>query len=73
MKLRRQAPAKAFIAAAAAGLLFGLFGLIKSEPRLKAQTTGSEGQSVDYGRFFAPSAASDARPPPSPHTRTSAS
>lgn len=74
MKLRKQAPAKALIVVASAGLLFAFYGIVKAEPRIKA---ASSPMPVDYRGFFAP-ASSDA--PPStlpdtqaPHGRTRAS
>jgi hypothetical protein len=71
MRLRKQAPAKALIVAAIAGLFFAFFSLIKSEPRIDAEAEPLP--PVDYNRFFAPNAsAADAAPAPSPpvHTRT---
>ena len=77
MKLHKQAPAKAFIVAAVAGLLLGLFGLIRSEPRLEAEPAGPQATPIDYERFFAPNppasgadAAATPAPTPRPHTRT---
>ena len=73
MKLRKQAPAKAIVLAVTLGLLAGFFGLIRSEPRIKAESVAPAGQpSVDYDRFFAPAAGSAPRPT-STHTRTHAS
>ena len=72
MKLRKQTPAKAFIVAATLGLLAAFFGLIKSEPRIQAEAEPPPATpSVDYDRFFAPSAAP--APASAPHTRTHAS
>ena len=77
MKLRKQAPAKALIVAAAVGLLLGFFGLIRSEPRLAAESADPEPTPVDYERFFAPSQPrgdddTSVAPAPDvrPHTRT---
>jgi hypothetical protein len=73
VKLRKQAPAKAFILAATAGLLLAFLGLIRSEPRLQAETEA--GPAPDFDRFFAPgdSGASQTAPAIQPHTRTRAS
>ncbi|MPZ50344.1 MAG: hypothetical protein GEU75_13770 [Dehalococcoidia bacterium] len=74
MKLRKQTPAKALILAATIGLLAALFGLIRSAPRIEAESTpSSEGSAVNYDRFFAPSAGSAPSPATAPHTRTQAS
>ncbi len=79
MKLRKQAPAKAFIVVVTTGLFFALLGLVRSEPRIKAQEPEPTPSSIDYQRFFAPSTAprGDVPPvttaPPRPHTRSRAS
>jgi hypothetical protein len=77
VKLRKQAPAKAIIIAATAGLLFAFLSLIRSEPRLKAEAEPLP-PLPDFDRFFVPRPAdSPAEPPavspPRPHTRTRAS
>ena len=72
MKLHKQAPAKAFVIAAALGLLVAFFGLIKSEPRIKAESSVPAGErAVEYERFFAPGAASVPSSPPDTRTRAS--
>ncbi len=78
MKLRKQAPAKALIVLSMLGLLLAFFGLMRSEPRIKAAEGTQDLPRVDYRRFFAPGQAPpDAPPAPaqpaSPHTRTRAS
>jgi hypothetical protein len=82
MKLRKQAPAKAFIVAATAGLLFAFLGLVKSEPRTKSEAASAPATappSVDYQRFFAPAGGQvgagsiNPQPPLQVHTRTRAS
>jgi hypothetical protein len=79
MKLRRQTPAKAAIAALTAGLLAALFAVVRSEPRIAAEPAPvTPDPGVDYQRFFAPAAPapdSSATPAvvPRPHTRTRAS
>jgi hypothetical protein len=74
MKLRKQAPAKAIVLAATLGLLAAFFGLIRSEPRIKAESVPPPGQpGVDYDRFFAPAAGSAPRSTSPTHTRTHAS
>jgi hypothetical protein len=73
MKLRKQTPAKAIVLAATIGLLAAFFGIIRSEPRIRAESTTPPSQPiVDYDRFFAPAAGSVPRTAP-PHTRTHAS
>jgi len=73
MKLHKQAPAKAIILAATLGILAAFFGIIRSEPRIKAESAPPPGQpSVDYERFFAPAAGSVPQTPAT-HTRTHAS
>jgi hypothetical protein len=73
MKLRKQATAKAFIVAATAGLLVAFFGLIKAEPRLKAEAE-TPVPARDFERFFAPAAPDTPPATPAvlstPHTRT---
>jgi hypothetical protein len=59
MKLRKQAAAKALIVAATAGLLFAFYGIIRGEPRIKAEETPTATPPVDYSRFFTPGS-----PPP---------
>jgi hypothetical protein len=54
VKLRKQAPAKALIAALSAALLGAFYALIQSDPGIEA--TAEETAPVDYDRFFAPSA-----------------
>jgi hypothetical protein len=77
MKLRKQTGAKTFILAATLGLLAAFFGLVKSEPRIKAQETLPAAEpAVDYERFFAPGGSQGSSaplPPVLPHTRTRAS
>jgi len=76
VKLRKQAPAKGLIVAGALGLLLAFFGLVKSEPRIKAAPEDTVRPPVDYGRFFAPSGSAAPMQPetqPRPHTRTRAS
>jgi hypothetical protein len=77
VKLRKQASAKASILAVTAGLMAVFFGLVRSDPRLDADTAPPSQPAVDYDRFFAPNAPSDAAtepvPAPRPHTRTRAS
>jgi hypothetical protein len=77
VKLRKQAPAKAFIIAVTAGLMAVFFGLVRSDPRLEADTAPPSQPAIDYDRFFAPNAPSDAAaepvPTPRTHTRTRAS
>ena len=76
MKLRKQAPAKAFIFAAATGLLFAFLGLIRSDPRIEAEPEPA-GPAPDFQRFFVPQG--ETQPSPQavptlrPHTRTRAS
>ena len=73
MKLRKQAPAKALIVAATLGLLAAFFGLIRSEPRIEAESTAPPaGTGVNYDSFFAPGVGAPAAPV-APHTRTHAS
>lgn len=74
MKLRKQAPAKAFIIAATAGLIVAFFGLIKAEPRIKAEAE-TPAPAPDFERFFAPASPQSSAPAPPiatprPHTRT---
>ncbi len=76
MKLRKQAPAKALIAAATAGLLFAFYGIIRGEPRIKAEEPQPATTPVDYSRFFAPAAPAPGaaeQPVTIPHIRTRAS
>ena len=79
MKLRKQAPAKALLVAATAGLLASFFALVRSEPRIKAAEQPLATPSISYDRFFAPNqqpgagANSLPTPQPQPHTRTRAS
>ncbi len=76
MKLHRQAPAKAAIAALTAGLLFGFFALVRSQPRTKAQAaTSTPPAGVDYQRFFAPGSTGQSLPQElkATHSRTRAS
>jgi hypothetical protein len=77
VKLHKQAPAKAFIFAATAGLMAVFFGLVRSDPRLEADPAPPSQPAIDYDRFFAPDATPDAAaepvPTPRPHTRTRAS
>ena len=74
MKLRKQAPAKAFILVAALGLLLGFFGIVKSEPRIKAAETESIKKTIDYRRFFAPPTSGQTpQTEITTHTRTRAS
>jgi hypothetical protein len=77
VKLRKQTPAKAFIFAVTAGLMAVFFGLVRSDPRLEADTAPPLQPAIDYDRFFAPNAPPDAAlepvPTPRPHTRTRAS
>jgi hypothetical protein len=78
MKLRKQAPAKALILAAAAGLLASLLALIKSEPRLVESGSTAPQPDIDYRRFFAPAVGgapdtTSSTPAVRPHTRTRAS
>ncbi len=67
MKLRKQAPAKAFLVALSAGLLALFYAVVRADPGIEA---GSEPSSspVDYQRFFAPQAqpASSAPAAPAP-------
>jgi hypothetical protein len=77
VKLRKQTPAKAFIVAVTAGLLFAFFSLVRAEPRLKAEA-GPASPPPDFERFFAPATPSSSETPPPavtprPHTRTRAS
>jgi hypothetical protein len=75
MKLRKQTGAKALVLAATLALLGAFFGLIRSEPRIKAEAIVTSEPVVDYESFFAPRGSvpgplpSEARP----HTRTRAS
>jgi hypothetical protein len=73
VKLRKQAPAKAFIVAATAGLFVAFFGVIRAEPRLKAEAEIPL-PPPDFDRFFAPNAPDSLAPRPAaapqPHTRT---
>ena len=80
MKLRKQAPAKALLIAATAGLLAGFFALVRSEPRIKASTEPAPATPViNYDRVFVPnqppSGTTNPLPAPDvrPHTRTRAS
>lgn len=72
MKLRKQTPAKAFIVAAAAGLMALFLALIRADPRIAAKELASP--PPDFDRFFVPQA--PAQTPvepvatPRPHTRT---
>ena len=72
MKLRKQAPAKAVIAATTAGLLFAFYSVVKAEPRIAAEPEPAA--PVNYDRFFAPAASSTPRPdvylPSNPDGRT---
>jgi hypothetical protein len=73
MKLRKQAPAKAFVLALCAALLAGFYALVRAEPRLAAEEPRTA--PVDYDRFFAPSAAPSTSQPVReiPDARTRAS
>jgi hypothetical protein len=77
VKLRKQTPAKAVILAVSAGFMAFFFGLVRSDPRLEADTVPPTQPAIDYDRFFAPNAPPDAAaepvPTPRPHTRTRAS
>jgi hypothetical protein len=72
VKLRKQTPAKIFVVAATIGLVAAFFGLIRSEPRIKAETSAAPvGPAIDYERFFAPGASGGgAATSLPPHTRT---
>ncbi len=57
MKLRRQAPAKAFIVVATAALLGLLLQVVRAEPRIAAEpAVVTPDPSVNYQGFFAPGA-----------------
>jgi len=72
MKLRKQAPAKALIVAATLGLLAAFFSIIRSEPRIQAETNPQpETAGANYELFFAPGASGSTSP--ATHTRTHAS
>ena len=74
MKLRRQAPAKAAIVALTGVLFVAFYAIIRSDPRIKAGEGAPTQPPVDYGRFFAPGAATAATEPAPPiHVRTRAS
>ncbi len=74
MKLRKQAPAKAAIAIATAGLILAFYAVVRAEPRIKAATVTPTAP-VNYDRFFAPNTSVPiATPEPvTPHGRTRAS
>ena len=74
MKLRKQTGAKAIVLAATLALLGAFFGLVRSEPRIKAESIAASEPAVDYDSFFAPRGSVPAPPAESrPHTRTRAS
>ncbi len=54
MKLRKHSSLKALITAAAAGLLFVLFALVRADPRIEAESGAADPAPVDYDRFFSP-------------------
>jgi hypothetical protein len=68
VKLRKQAPAKAAIIAATAGLLFAFYALIWADPRIEADG-GSTQPAVNYDRFFAPATAPGQAQEPLPPVR----
>jgi hypothetical protein len=78
MKLRKQAPAKALIVAASAGLLAAFYAIVRADPHIGAESVNTAPTpAVDYRRFFAPGAA-PANPQsqpelPEPRGRTRAS
>ena len=74
MKLRKQTGAKAFLLAATLGLLAAIFGVVRSEPRIVAETSAppSPAPGVNYDRFFG-AQTGGSQPAPTPHTRTRAS
>ena len=76
MKLRKQTPAKALIAAACAGLLALFYGVVRAEPRAAPEGPATTSPAVDYRDFFAPAPGgppSTPAAPPRPITRTRAS
>jgi hypothetical protein len=78
VKLRKHSSLKALITAAAAGLLFVLFALVRADPRIEAESGAAEPPPVDYDRFFSSGrerapAPPQATPAERTHTRTRAS